>query len=345
MDWNASSSSRVEYCLLVKSLFPGRDAKYNNFQSLFRYSSLRTIAAYATDPYQKEKLLYFASRPGKSDFTSKQYSTLELLEAFQSIVIPFDHFIDLTPKLQPRFYTISSSSLVNPTAVHITVSLSINTKPNGRLHFGVCSSFLKACRPGNNLWVFFRPSSFRLPNSEVPIVMVGPGTGVAPFRAFVQEVAHIRAQKTQQKEAQKDEKQNHPGHKKDDQMDWNSLAVGPLWLFYGCRDRIKDFIYEDELKKAHTAAVLDQLILAFSREQKEKVYVQDKLKEVEGKIWDIIDKKNGVFYLCGAAAMGRSVRERLCKIAETKGGLTPEQSEAYFKRLLTDGRYIAELWS
>jgi len=237
--------------------------------------------------------------------------------------------LDWVPKIQPRFYTISSSSKVHPTSIHITVSLATTPKKDGRIFHGLCTSYLMNAVSGKDkICVFVRQSSFRLPRQAgTPLIMVGPGTGIAPFRAFLQEATFLKNKKTE-------------GETKK-----NEGKLGPITLFFGCRHRKKDFIYHDELKEAETQDVCQKLLIAFSREEDKKVYVQDLMSENSDHLYDLLHNKKASFYVCGGAAMGKSVREVIRRILESRGKLTTDQSESYVKKLSNEGRYISELWS
>jgi len=239
------------------------------------------------------------------------------------VKIPFNAFLELVPRVQPRYYTISSSSKASPSRIAITVAITIDKLPNGREHKGLCSTYLQTLREDKDkVVVFIRPSSFRLPKQiSTPIVMVGPGTGVAPFRGFLHDAWAVK--KT----------------KKDD------TKMGDWHLYFGCKNSKKDFIYREEMEKAKGEGILSRLELAFSRETEEKIYVQHRLNMQSSEIWDIIDTKRAYFYVCGGTAMGRDVRNAIIKIATEHGKLSADAAAKYVKDLQTKGRYIQELWS
>jgi len=236
-----------------------------------------------------------------------------------SVHPPFEHFLEWCPKLQPRFYTISSSSKACPTSIHLTVALTVAPNPNGRIHFGVASSYLCNIKSGDRLCVFVRASSFRFPKKAgSPVIMVGPGTGVAPFRAFVQEAKFL--------------------------TDKQECKYGPLSLYFGCRHPAKDFIYMDEFESAAKQGVV-ALVTAFSRFEEKKVYVQNRLQEHREELWKLLHAQHASFYVCGGTAMGRDIRETIVHVAEKVGGMTTKQAQDFLKKLQTEGRYIQELWS
>ncbi|MES1914358.1 MAG: hypothetical protein MHM6MM_006443 [Cercozoa sp. M6MM] len=250
----------------------------------------------------------------KSEVEQPGLGILELLQKFKSVRVPFAAFVELMPRLQPRLYTISSSSRVQPHQVSVTAKLVRDVLPDGRVRNGVCSTFLSEIRPGKDeVMVLVEESTFRLPRkAATPVIMVGPGTGVAPFRAFVQETQKL-----------------------DKSGDW--------WLAFGCRHEARDFIYRDELQGAADAKKIE-LVTAFSRDQKDKIYVQHRVKEHGERLFELIDKHNAHVYVCGATGMGRSVRDAFVHIIETQSGMTSGNAVEYVHKMQSDGRYVQELW-
>ncbi|MCK5905826.1 MAG: sulfite reductase subunit alpha, partial [Gammaproteobacteria bacterium] len=175
---------------------------------------------------------------------------LDLLLQFPAIDISAAEFIALLKPLQHRAYSISSSGKMHPESVHLTVA-SVRYRSHDRDHKGVCSTYMAdLVNENTDVKIFFSPNtSFRVPEDDtLPIIMVGPGTGIAPFRAFLQERQYRK-------------------------------ASGKNWLLFGDRNKATDFIYQDEIEAMQTNGVLTRLDLAFSRDQEEKIYVQDKMRE------------------------------------------------------------------
>jgi NADPH-ferrihemoprotein reductase len=244
-----------------------------------------------------------------------------VLEAFPSITVPLEHFLEFCPKMTPRFYTISSSSKVHPTAISITSSHLLGDKPRGRRFQGVCTTYLKELAAGKDrACVCVRASTFRLPKkiATTPVIMVGPGTGLAPFRGFVQEFVHLKEK--------------------------DGVSVDAT-LFFGCKQRERDFIYRDELEAARDEGVLSKLHVAFSRETQNKVYVQDLLEQEGERVWSLIESKKAYFYVCGATSMGRAVKDVVVGLAVKHGGMGQAQAQTYVDKLQSSGRYVQELWS
>jgi NADPH-ferrihemoprotein reductase len=283
------------------------------------------FATYTTDAKEKARLEHFASEAGKDDFHKERYNWLEFLEAFPGVDVPFAHFLEMCPRLQPRYYTIASSAKVQPKTMALTVSRLVKDKPHGREHHGVCSALLCDSASDNSvaraaaqqLVVYVRQSSFRLPvRGGTPIIMVGPGTGIAPFRGFIQEFAT--------------RKEEH--------------RFGDTVLYFGCRHEAKDYIYREELEAAKAAGVLTELNLAFSRDGAEKVYVQDLIKRNAKRTWELI-AAGAYIYVCGATGMGRDVYDTMVNICVEHGNMTPAAGATFVDKLQRTNRYVQELWS
>ena len=218
-------------------------------------------------------------------------------------------------KLQPRLYSISSSPKAHPGEVHLTVAI-VRYELNGRPRKGVCSTFFAdRVGPDTKVPVFVHKSpSFKLPaDGSKPIIMVGPGTGIAPFRAFLEERRAVG-------------------------------ASGRNWLFFGDQKAASDFLYREELEAMQTDGFLARLDTAFSRDQAQKIYVQDRMIENATEIWSWL-QEGGYFYVCGdAKRMAKDVDTALHKIAETAGGLSAEQAVDYVKQLKTEKRYLRDVY-
>jgi len=341
-----------------KLLFPTpctvREAllRYCDINHMPRKGLLGIMANFATVERERERLLHLISKEGRGEYhewvTEHRRSFVEVVQAFPSVRMPFERLIEALPRLQVRYYTISSSSLAHPERLHLTVSIVKEAKPRGpsdpdRHFLGVCSNYLARMEPpptgddgkrkdgaesasrsakSRPAWpavrLFIRPSTFELPaDPSTPIIMVGPGTGIAPMRAFL-----------------------HERHKQRE----DGKEVGPTVLFFGCRRQAEDFIYEDELLKFARDGTLTEFYTAFSREQTAKVYVQDKLAEHGDRVWALLSA-GAHFYVCGGIKMGNDVSATLAKIAATQGGMSEEDAKQFVHRLGEEGRYVAELWS
>ena len=212
--------------------------------------------------------------------------------------------------MPPRLYSIASSLSAHPEEVHLTVAV-VRYDGNGRKRKGVCSSYL-AERVGDRVPCYLHPNkNFKLPEDPTtPIIMVGPGTGIAPFRAFIEE-----------RKA--------------------SGARGKNWLFFGDRSAKTDYLYGEEWDSYQEDGILSNLDLAWSRDQAEKVYVQHKMLEKGAELWRWLND-GAVFYVCGdASRMAKDVDQALRSIAQTEGKMSEEEAGSWVaaperKRYLKD---------
>lgn len=241
--------------------------------------------------------------------------SLDLLNLNPDIALDPAEVISWLKPLQHRAYSISSSSKAHPDEVHLTVA-AVRWMHEGRPHRGVCSTFLADHVPeGANAGIFMSPNkSFRVPQDDsVPMIMVGPGTGIAPFRAFLEE----RRERG---------------------------ASGTNWLFFGDQHRASDFIYEDEIGGFSESGLLTRLDLAFSRDQAEKIYVQHRMTE-NGKDLFAQLEEGGYFYVCGdATRMAKDVDAALHGIVETHGGMSEDAAVDYVNRLKREKRYVRDVY-
>ena len=297
-------------------------SRYCDLVAAPRRGELKLYAIYASDPEEKQDLLRISSSADtyREEIMEKHIGLLDLLQLYPSMKIPFDHFLNACPRLQPRYYTISSSSSVSPSTISATVSVLKEKKRNGSLFKGVCSNHLAGVEKNGMCRVFVRPSTFRLPqDSRKPIIMIGPGTGIAPMRALLQERSY--------------------------QKNVLGKSVGKNVLYFGCKKKDKDYLYSEELEAFEKEGLLTDLHLAFSRERKQKVYVQYLLAKNKMATHDLIVNKGAHVYVCGATKMGNDVRMALSAILATEGNMGPDGAIAYINQLQAEGRYVQELWS
>ncbi|MEV6473467.1 bifunctional nitrate reductase/sulfite reductase flavoprotein subunit alpha [Streptomyces sp. NPDC051657] len=217
--------------------------------------------------------------------------------------------------LRPRLYSIASSPLVDPHRMRLTVSVIRYESHRGRMRKGVASTFLADAEPDSPLSVFVqRNERFRPPaDPATPMIMVGPGTGVAPFLGFLEERRAL----------------GHPGAN---------------WLFFGEQHRATDFYYRDELDALSRSGTLTRLDTAFSRDQRAKVYVQDRMREHGAQLWSWL-RDGAHLYVCGdASRMAKDVDRALRDIAVAHGGLEPDAAAAQVKQLASDRRYVRDVY-
>jgi sulfite reductase (NADPH) flavoprotein alpha-component len=217
-------------------------------------------------------------------------------------------------RLQPRLYSISSSPKECPGEVHLTVS-PVRYNFQGVPRRGVCSTYLADRSPGDRVAVYLQPSSnFRPPGDpDTPMIMIGPGTGIAPFRGFLQERRAL-------------------GH------------TGPNWLFFGEQHAATDYYYRDEIEQMRADGLLTELDLAFSRDQRDKVYVQHLMRNRGAQLWRWL-QDGAQLYVCGNAdPMAKDVDRALCEIAAEHGSLDPEAARAYVRSLSADKRYHRDVY-
>jgi len=304
---------------------------------------LGKLSFYATLKEHADRLAWLASMDGKEDYKKHilqpRWNYAQLFREYSSIRIPLAAFFQIVPRLQARYYTIASSAKLNPNRIHLTVSVVTEPKQGSSEPFrGVCSAHIgnqtlpshsKGKRPKGkrgragkwpSLRVFVRESTFKMPpKAATPIIMVGPGTGIAPMMALIQERYY--------------------------QRDTMGEDIGDSILFFGCRTRNEDFIYSEELQQACDDGILTALHVAFSREQAQKVYVQHKLLECGEAVWNLLRSRMAYFYVCGGIQMGNDVLATVQQIAVKYGGMTEADAKTYTKRMQSKGRYIQELWS
>ncbi|PYE15409.1 sulfite reductase (NADPH) flavoprotein alpha-component [Williamsia limnetica] len=240
---------------------------------------------------------------------------LDLLDLDPNLEMTASQLLELLRPLAHRVYSISSSPLTHQGMVHLTVA-AVRHRSAQRDRRGQCSTYLAdRVGAGNTAGVFLSKNrSFRLPADDAaPVIMVGPGTGIAPFRSFLYE-----------RKARK--------------------ATGTNWLFFGDQYRATDFMYEDELVQFQRDGVLHRLDLAFSRDQEQKIYVQDRMREHGEELFRWIEG-GAYFYVCGdAAQMARDVDSALHDVIAEHGGLGEEAAEDYVNTLKREKRYLRDVY-
>ncbi|KYN45005.1 Nitric oxide synthase, salivary gland [Trachymyrmex septentrionalis] len=286
---------------------------------------LRYFASIATNAKERAQLDLLASDPAAyEDWRHWKFPNLaEVLDEFPSVT-PYAPLLllHLTP-LQPRFYSISSSPQVHRGQIHLTVAVVQYQTQNGSgpVHFGVCSNYLRQISEGELLYVFVRSApNFYMPmETEAPVILVGPGTGIAPFRGFWHHrFAQMKLQQNQK--------------------------FGKIWLFFGCRQRNLD-LYRQEKKEMLEVGVLDKVFLALSREPGfKKTYVQDLIQSEASQIYKMVVYERGHFYVCGDCTMAEDVYQTLKQIIQTHSQMTDKEVEAYMLSLRDENRYHEDIF-
>uniref|UniRef100_A0AAQ5XP09 NADPH--hemoprotein reductase n=1 Tax=Amphiprion ocellaris TaxID=80972 RepID=A0AAQ5XP09_AMPOC len=272
-----------------------------------RTNVLYELAQYASDPKDQENMRKMASSSPEGKVICIVKPIIHILEDMPSLKPPIDHLCELLPRLQARYYSIASSSKVHPNSIHIcAVVVEYETK-TGRTNKGVATNWLKNKLVTDNghkstVPMYIRKSQFRLPfKATNPVIMIGPGTGIAPFMGFIQERGWLKQQ---------------------------GKEVGETVMYFGCRHKNEDYLYQEELEEAEKTGVLTQLNVAFSRDQEHKVRLASVCK------------------ICLVARnMAKDVQAAFYEITEELGGMTRTQATDYVKKLMTKGRYSQDVWS
>ncbi|XP_069892749.1 nitric oxide synthase 1 isoform X1 [Dipodomys merriami] len=287
---------------------------------------LQQFASLATSEKEKQRLLVLSK--GLQEYEEwkwgKNPTMVEVLEEFPSVQMPATLLLTQLSLLQPRYYSISSSPDMYPDEVHLTVAIvNYHTRDGeGPIHHGVCSSWLNRIPADEVVPCFVRGApSFHLPrNPQVPCILVGPGTGIAPFRSFWQQ------------------RQFDIQHK--------GLSPCPMVLVFGCRQSQIDHIYREETLQAKSKGVFRELYTAYSREpDKPKKYVQDVLQEhLAEPVYRALKEQGGHIYVCGDVTMAADVLKAIQRIMAQQGKLSEEDAGVFISRLRDDNRYHEDIF-
>ncbi|XP_010855667.1 PREDICTED: nitric oxide synthase, endothelial [Bison bison bison] len=262
---------------------------------------LRLLSTLAEEPSEQQELETLSQDPRRYEEWKwfRCPTLLEVLEQFPSVALPAPLLLTQLPLLQPRYYSVSSAPSAHPGEVHLTVAvLAYRTQDGlGPLHYGVCSTWLSQLKTGDSVPCFIRGApSFRLPpDPYVPCILVGPGTGIAPFRGFWQERLH--------------------------DIESKGLQPAPMTLVFGCRCSQLDHLYRDEVQEAQERGVFGRVLTAFSREpDSPKTYVQDILRtELAAEVHRVLCLERGHMFVCGDVTMATSVLQTVQRILATEG--------------------------
>ena len=304
-----------EIILAAKTQKPLREALLRDFsitQPTPKF--LKAIVGRASAAPMLKELLHPDRKLDLEDFVWGM-EVIDFLVEHPSVKFAPEEFVGLLTKLQPRLYSVASSLRAFPDQVHFIVDV-VTYESNGRVRKGVCSTFM--AERADDVPVPVYPSSakhFHLPeDGNTPLIMIGPGTGIAPFRAFLQ----------------------------DRQV---TGAKGKNWLFFGAQREGCDYAYKEDFARFKSDGLLTRLDCAWSRDQAHKVYVQHRLLENGGEIWKWIDGEGAQFFVCGdARRMAKDVDAALRKIVQEQGGKSVEQANEYVEKLKSEKRYKRDVY-
>jgi cytochrome P450/NADPH-cytochrome P450 reductase len=257
----------------------------------------------------------------RSEVLGKRKSVFDLLEEHPACELPFQAYLEMLSLLAPRYYSISSSPSSDPSRCSVTVGVVQGAASSGRgVYKGVCSNYLAGRRAGEVVHATVRETKagFRLPDDSArPIIMIGPGTGLAPFRGFLQERA---ARKTK------------------------GATLGPAMLFFGCRHPDQDYLYADELK-GFAADGIVELHVAYSRADGQKTYVQNLIAELRDRVWSLIEN-GAITYVCGdGGKMEPGVKAALMAIYREQTHADENAALRWIDDLGTGQRYVLDVWA
>ena len=310
---NTLGFSGDEEVTIKESTTPIRDAFRMELE--ITAPSLRFLKAYA-DLSSSDDLAELL-KPERQAELSEFLDTRQIIDIVREhpTTISPSNFADSLRKLMPRSYSIASSPLANPDEVHLTVA-AVNYQAFGTEHWGAASTMLAdRIAEGERVSIFVEPNTrFRLPvDGQTPVIMIGPGTGVAPFRSFVEQRAELG-------------------------------ATGKNWLFFGDRNFHSDFLYQLEWQRFLKRGILHRMDVAFSRDQAEKVYVQHRIGEHAAEVWAWL-QQGAAIYVCGDAKhMAGDVHDALINVLVSHGGCDAGSAENYLKDLRRAGRYLRDIY-
>ena len=286
-----------------------------------------TLGIATTDEEERKEIEFLLTKEGKDKMRELQKETAtyaDLLKLFPGSKMSLEYLVDYVPRIKPRLYSIASSQEMHENMLHLCIVKEDWTTPKGEYRHGLSTGYLKGLSLGDKpdfIAGRINAAGITIPdNHRPPIIMVGLGTGLAPFRAFIEdrEVARIRGEN-----------------------------IGPMALIFGARKKATDYTYGDELEGYHSGGkgVLSELITAFSRDQAHKIYVQNRIQENPQLVYDYLVKEKGYFYLCGPAGnVPPAVRKAVCDAIVKCGDFTDEQADKYVTDMQIEGRYNVEAW-
>ncbi len=302
-------------------------SEFVELQQVATRKQIQIMSEHTRCPVTKPKLLAYvgddaaASEHYRADILGKRKSVFDLLEEHPACELPFHAYLEMLSLLAPRYYSISSSPSGDPQRCSVTVGVVEGPASSGRgIYKGICSNYLAGRHAGETIQATVRETKagFRLPDdAAVPIIMVGPGTGLAPFRGFLQERAALKAK---------------------------GASLGPAMLFFGCRHPDRDYLYADELK-AFAVDGITELHTAFSRAEGPKTYVQNLVAAQKDRVWSLIES-GAIVYVCGdGGKMEPDVKAALVAIYRERKGADADAALRWIDDLGTNNRYVLDVWA
>jgi cytochrome P450/NADPH-cytochrome P450 reductase len=301
--------------------------EFVELQQVATRKQIQLMADHTRCPVTKPKLAAFtnedeaSSERYRNEVLDKRRSVFDLLEEYPACELPFHIYLEMLSLLSPRYYSISSSPSGDPALCSVTVGVVEAPASSGHgIYRGVCSNYLARRRAGDTIHATLRETKagFRLPSdSSVPIIMIGPGTGLAPFRGFLQERAALKTK---------------------------GVTLGPAMLFFGCRHPEQDYLYADELK-AFVVDGITELYTAFSRGDGPKTYVQNLIAAEKDRVWALIEA-GAIVYVCGdGSKMEPGVKATLVSIFREKGSADADVASRWIDDLGAKNRYVLDVWA
>jgi cytochrome P450/NADPH-cytochrome P450 reductase len=302
-------------------------SEFVELQQVATRKQIQIMSEHTRCPMTRPKLQAYAGDDAaatehyRSDILGKRKSVFDLLEEHPACELPFHAYLEMLSLLAPRYYSISSSPSGDPARCSVTVAVVEGPAHSGRGRYkGICSNYLAGRRAGDTIQATVRETKagFRLPDdASVPIIMIGPGTGLAPFRGFLQERA-----------ARKE----------------RGSSLGPAMLFFGCRHPDRDYLYADELK-AFEAGGITELYTAFSRSDGPKTYVQNLITAQKERVWSLIEN-GAIIYVCGdGGKMEPDVKAALVAIYRERKGADADAGLRWIDDLGAKNRYVLDVWA
>jgi len=287
-----------------------------------RRTFIQVMSQLCPETMYKDRLAHLSSPQGRDEFheyiMQEGRNLTEILRDFACVPITLEWIISYAPRIQPRYYSAASSLKKLEGAVDLLVALVEWKTPGRRFRKGLCSKMFANLQSGDEITVHIHKGDLKIPPPDSPLILIGPGTGVAPLRSFLQErhaLIHL-------------------------------ATPPPSILFFGCRNRSKDYFYEQEWQRMISDAVLSKVVVAPSREEGPKMYVQDAIRQHAAEVWDLLNQGGGI-YVCGRAdKMPVEVEKAILHVCRTRGTMTSEsEAKNYLKSLQAQKRYQVECWS